>query len=365
MIILSICSILLLLCIVKPKSKLTFVTLLGLMWIIMTFITGNADESVYLSRYKNASEWTLNTELLFQLLNTICNKVGFSFVQYKGVLALIILTLIGTTIWKFSKFPNIVLLFYFICPFPLNVSQLRFALASAIFIWSYRYLLDEENKTIKLFGRNFSFNSIKYVLSIVLASLIHSVAIIWLMLYLVKKLNLKQTIVVTILANIYIYFFFKPSYINWLLIKLGAYSRMSSYFSVAYQNSEYRHYSLTTITLIFIVGIFIICCLLCDKRNKSIETNQIEMLLKFNISSLSMLAFIIRFTSEMYRPQEALMVLNYIILTNQYRNKKILISKGQKNEVMFKSLLFFVVVVAFIMKIVLFNYDTVLKPMFF
>ena len=80
MIILSLCSILLLLCIVKPKSKPIFVALLGLMWITMTFITGNVDESVYLSRYNNASEWTLNTELLFQLLNTICNKVGLSFV---------------------------------------------------------------------------------------------------------------------------------------------------------------------------------------------------------------------------------------------------------------------------------------------
>lgn len=362
MIILSLCSILLLLCIVKPKSKPIFVALLGLMWITMTFITGNVDESVYLSRYNNASEWTLNTELLFQLLNTICNKVGLSFVQYKGVLALIILTLIGATIWKLSKFPNIVLIFYFICPFPLNVSQLRFALASAIFIWSYRYLVDEENRTIKLCGKNCSLNNIKYILCIVLASLVHSVAIIWLMLYVVKKLNLKQTIVVTILANIFIYFFFKPSSINWLLIKLGAYSRMSAYFSVAYQNSEYRHYGLTTITLIFIVGIFIACCLLCDK---SIETNQIKMLLKFNIFSLCMLAFILRFTSEMYRPQEGLMVLNYIILTNQYKNRKILISKGQKNEVMFKILLFLAVVVAFILKIVLFNYDTVLKPMFF
>lgn len=364
MMIISLCVILLCLSIAKPKSKYVFIASLIVMWVIMTFITGNVDESVYLDRYNNSLDWVLNTELLFQFLNTACKNIGLSFIQYKGVLACIVLLLIGSTIYRLSKYPNLVLVFYFLCPFPLNVSQLRFALATSIFIYGYRYLISEDERVKKILGKAISTNDIKFVFCVILASLVHSVAIIWLFLLLVKKMTLKQDIAFTALFSLFIFKIFNPSSVSWLLRKLGAFSRMSAYFSDAYQNSSYRHYGLTTITVIGLLGIYIICCLLC-KKNKGSTTKQIETLLKFNIFSLSTIAFILRYTSEMYRPQEGLMLLNYILLTNQYENGKILLFKGKKKEVYLKLLLFLAVVMAFVMKILLFNYTNVWKPMFF
>ena len=78
-----------------------------------------------------------------------------------------------------------------------------------------------------------------------------------------------------------------------------------------------------------------------------------------------MIAFILRYTSEMYRPQEGLMLLNYILLTNQYENGKMLLFRGKKKEVFLKLLLFWAVIMAFVLKVLLFNYTSVWKPMFF
>lgn len=364
MMIMSLCIILLCLSIAKPKSKCVFMASLIVMWVIMTFITGNADETVYLSRYNNSLDWALNTELLFQFINTACKNIGLSFIQYKGALAFIVLILIGSTIYKFSKYPNLVLVFYFLCPFPLNVSQLRFALATSIFVFGYRYLISEDERTKKILGKVISTDDVKFVFCVILASLVHSVAIIWLFLLFVKKMTLKQDITFTALFSLFIFEFFNPSSISWLLRKLGAFSRMNAYFSDAYQNSSYRHYGLTTITVIGLLGIYIICCLL-SKKNKGSTTEQIETLLKFNIFSLSMIAFILRYTSEMYRPQEGLMLLNYILLTNQYENGKMLLFRGKKKEVFLKLLLFLAVIMAFVMKVLLFNYTNIWKPMFF
>lgn len=364
MMIMSLCIILLCLSIAKPKNRYIFIASLIVMWIIMTFITGNADESVYLSRYNNSLEWALNSEPLFQLLNTVCKNIGLSFIQYKCVLSCIILLLMGSTIYKLSKYPNLVLVFYFLCPFPLNVSQLRFALATSIFVYGYRYLIFEDKRVKKILGKEFSISDIKFAFCVILASLVHSVSVVWLILLLVKKLTVKQDIAFTALFSIFIYGFFNPSSVSWLLKKLGAFSRMSAYFSDAYQNSSYRKYGLATITVIGLLGIYIICCLL-SKKNKGSTTEQIETLLKFNIFSLSMIAFILRYTSEMYRPQEGLMLLNYILLTNQYENGKMLLFRGKKKEVFLKLLLFLAVIMAFVLKILLFNYTSVWKPMFF
>lgn len=365
MIISIFCIIMLCLCIAKPKNKYIFIASIIVMWAIMTFITGNVDESVYMSRYNNSTDWALNSELMFQWINTICNKIGLSFLQYKGVLAFIILALIGSTIWKLSKYPNIVIIFYFLCPFPLNVSQLRFALASAVFVFGYRYLISDDEKTKKIFGKSCLVSDIKFACCIVIASLIHSVAIIWLILLVVKRLTVKQTVAFTMIFSLFIYFFFNPSSVSWLLIKLGAYSRMSAYFSDAYQSSSYRHYGLTTISLVLLIGTFIICCLICKRKNKGVLTKEVFTLLKFNIFCLSMIAFVLRYTSEMYRPQEGLMLLNYIILTNQYKNGKLITFKGKRKEVCLKYTLLFAVIMAFVLKVALFNYESVWKPMFF
>lgn len=364
MILILVCSILFVINIIEKRNKKTFLLSLSIMWIIITYITNNADEGIYISHYYNSADWKMSTEILFQLLNTLCNKIGLSFIQYKGVLAFIYITLIGTTVWRLSKYPNFVLILFFFYPFTLNVSQLRFALASAVFVYGYRYLL-LDNCDYKVKWINISNNDLKFIITVVIATLIHTVALYWAFLILIKKLTIRKTICFTAALSGFIYFIFNPSLISWILIKIGAYSRMSAYFTAEYQNSAYRHYGMTTIALLLIAMCSIICCCLCRRKNTSSEKiNNIEILLKYNIFSLSTLAFIFRYTSEMYRPQEGLLLLNYIQLTNEFPKHTLLKLKGKKTYILLQFLIVMMVIISFFFKVYMYNRQSIWYPIF-
>lgn len=354
--------VLLVLNIYKKRNKTIFLLSVFFMWTIMTFITGNADEGVYLSRYNNASDWVLNSELLFQYLNVTCHKLGLSFLQYKGILAFIYMSLIGSTIWRLSKYPNLVLVFFFICPFPLNVSQCRFALATAIFTFGYKYLFIDylQEKKRKLFYPS----DLKFFLLVIIATLIHTVALFWLTLLFIRRLKLNTTLWFTIGISLFFYFVFNPSLFSWLFYMIGASERINAYFSIAYKQSEFSHFGATSVTVIFIATIAISACILCKKKSPN-RSKCIDELLKINIFMISVLAFIFRFTPEMYRPQEGIMLLNYIVILNEIPPKSLLKLKCRQKDMLIQLLLVLLVVGSFVLKILLFNSKTVWNPMFF
>lgn len=342
---------------IKRRRKDVFIISLFFMWFVMSFSSGTADESVYLSRYNNYAMWSSNTELLFQFIIVLCNKIGLSFIQFKAIISFIYISLIGNTIWEFAKYPGLVLILFFLCPFPLNVTQLRFALASSIFIYSFRFLNNStDNQRIIVC---FTKSDIKYLMCICCASLIHSVSLVWALLILVKKISIKNTIMFTLFFNIFIIYIFNPNTIYWILQKIGAGTRMMAYFSAEYQLSQYRSYGLTLITSILTFGLFISACV-CIKKMKINE--DISLLLKIDIASLSVIGFILKYTAEMYRPQEALILINYIYLTNTL-NRNVIRSK--KSDFIIRIFLYCSVLISFILKIYMYNLDFVWKPLFF
>ena len=343
------------------RNKVSFLFTILFMWIIMTFIHSNADEGTYISRYMSPEYWTSNTELLFNFLIMICRKMELSFVEFKGIISFIELFLISTTIWKLSKYPNVVLMLYFFCPFPLNVSQIRFALASSIFVYSCKYLIIDSGKMNKILNlkKLFTINDIKFIFIIIIASLIHSASILWLLLLIPKKVNIRTSACFSIVFAIFILLIFNPHSINWLLNKLGAAGRMNAYFSVAYQQSEFRHFGTALIVVTLIGFLTIFTCELLRKA-KDVEDNRpIIEIEKYNIIFLSMLAFIIRYTSEMYRPQEAIMILNYIVISNAIPKQYFLKFKTKRRIFFVQTLLFGTVVICMFFKILLYNYQTV------
>ncbi len=344
---------------INRKNKPLFLVSLLAIWSMITFVTNNADEALYINRYYSASEWSFNTEFLFQLLNTICYKSGLSFVQYKGVLSSIYILLIGTSIWKLSRYPNLVLILFFLCPFPLNASQLRFALASAFLIYGYRFLVLDYGGGRK----ENSIDDIKFVIVIMIAACIHSAALCWLFLPIIKRFTVRQTIVITFIFFVFIYFILNPQSIAWLLYKIGAGDRMMAYFSIAYQQSEFRHFGAMAVTFVFISIMTISCCLICKRKSR--EAN-IDQLLKFNIFIIVALAFILRYTAEMYRIQEGLMLLNYIMLLNEVDSKCLLRVKAKKRDMLIQFNIIILVMGSFILKVLLYtNYDYIWLPIFY
>lgn len=348
------------------RSKSLFIVSAFLMWTIMAFTFGNADESIYISRYEHPYSWLGSSELLFSAIIYCCRAIKLNFVQYKAVLALIYMLLTSTTIWKLSKYPNVVLILFFFCPFIMNVSQLRFGMASAVLVFSYRYLLHDNSPRIGNSKRNITENDVKFIVCVILAALMHSSAIYWLLLLIAKKTTVKTTTIWMLLINAFVLFIFNPSSVGWLLSKLGAQSRMLAYFSSEYQASEYRHWGWALFTTLLIGLLIIVLCNIVIKRRFLFQyTQDVKELLKYSIMLLSVISFIYRYTGEMYRPQETSMLMSYIVLTNAIKKNQFLKLKTNFYSFGIESGVFSIAAVGFYMKIIMYqSYLTLWMPIF-
>lgn len=313
--VIAIYCLLLILSLLFQKSKGLMYAILVFMWILGTFCYGTADDSVYLSRYNSPQLWNAHTEYGFAFIIQICRLLNLPFIGFKGVVFLIETTLVGSTVIKYSRHPKLVLLLFIVCPYPLLVVQIRSSLAASIMVFSCRYLLDNEKR------KEWIANA-KFILGIILAALVHTSAIMWLLLFVIKKLDTKKTIIFAIVTNVIIYFILKPNRIASLISIFGAGNRIRQYLSSAYATSEWRHVG-PAIYVIY-VSAFMLLFLFkykskCHIRNITridTEANQLEFIKKANIIFLVLVSIILRYTSEVTRIQEGFMVINYIYLTN-------------------------------------------------
>lgn len=346
---------------ILKKSKPLFILTLIFMWLLATFTYGNADEMVYQSRYEDTINWENNTEYLFLLLIKICHFFNLTFIEYKGVVFFVLLVLIASTIWKLSNYPNIVLTLYMFYPFLMHISQIRNALATAVFIFGCRYLVNNNSVRISYHKFNLSINDIKYILCIVIASLLHTAAIIWIVLLIAKKVNLKSNVVIAIIVNIFVYFSSAfPILENKMASLLGATDRMDAYFSSNYQISNFRHYG-TVIPVLLTLIIFIITYTILWKTN---HDKTALLGIKLNIIMSICISLILKYSSEFYRPVEGLLIINYILSINLI--PKVQLLKVKTRIPYFVSEISIVVAVSlFLFFIVKGNVATVLSPVFY
>ncbi len=309
----------------RKKSKIVFVITVIFLWSILAFTYGDADESVYISRYTDPQAWIGHTELLFALCMSVASKMGLTFYQYKAIITGIELILICSTIRKMAKYPNFVLFCYMIVPFALNVTQMRNALSTAIFIYFSRYLFEHEKigKAIKL-GKHiqFDYTDIMYVIGIMLATLVHAASFIWLVLLVAKKYDVKTCLAFMVSVNLLLQFAITPQNITKIIsvVSKAAASRMIPYLTVEYQNSEWRHHS--QILYVALVGA-IICVIfyLIKKKKKNFNISKDTVTaLKINICILIIFSLMFKYTQELYRLQEGLFIINYITITNTIKN---------------------------------------------
>lgn len=316
MIIAIITSVFVILNLIIKKNKFLFILLMFWMWTIMSFTVGIADEQIYISRYTHPDLWNGSTEFVYSLIIRICNSFGLNFLQFKMLITFIQLSLIFSTVWKYSRYPNIVACLYMVYPFSLNVAQMRNALAVSVFIYSIRFLLEKDSDII--LKPNFTKNDIKYIVSIFIASSIHFASILWIVLILAKKMSLRSSIIFTFLVNLFIIYVLTPNTILSLLSITGSRDRLGSYLTIEYQNSEWRHLGFSLIQVLVTAIIVISICMYIYEKNTFLERNQILLLAKMHVLILIIVGLIIRYTTEVYRLQEGLMVITIMIITNSF-----------------------------------------------
>ena len=98
---------------------------------------------------------------------------------------------------------------------------------------------------------------------------------------------------------------------------------------------------------------------------KEFHKGHLKELLKYSIMLWTVISFIIRYTSEMYRPQEALMLMSYIVLTNAINKSKFLKPKTNLYSFGLEIGVFSIVAVGFYTKIIMYrNYLSLWNPIF-
>lgn len=305
--------------IINNKSRYVYAYLIVLLWIISSFTYGNADETIYISRYTNIEAWKSNTELLYYYLIKFANSINLNYVQFKMLTSTIQLALISSTVLKYSKKPNLVIVFYFIFPFMMNVAQMRNALATSIFIFSLRFLIEDLHRDSLIRKRLLTTNELKYIIGIVIASFIHTSAIFWLLLLIPLKFNEKIVTISTIMISCSVAFF-NPSTLNKILSLFGTSTRIGAYTTEAYSSTRLLLLNGALFrTCLFALVVFMFIFYLKTFGELS---DEIYFLLKVNTILLTVLPIIYFYTPEMYRAQVDTSILIYILGFNTLSDVK-------------------------------------------
>ena len=185
------------------------------------------DLGVYAMSFKNLKFYTyrevldmwLNDDLkdgVFYIVAKVFGDLGVPVEVWLGFIALVFAVGVAWFIYRNSAKPFLsVMVLVTLDYFRFSMSGLRQAMALAIiFMFSYQYMVDRR--------------PVKFVISVVIASLFHSSAILFLPAYIVAtwKIGVKQTFLVV--GVLVIYFLF-PSAIRWVLSRFVWSKSMASY----------------------------------------------------------------------------------------------------------------------------------------
>lgn len=197
-------AVLLIISILKNKSKFVCCMLLVFMFLLMAYSYGNADYSTYEMYFKiygkdmSFSVLILNNGL-FKILCAIFTKLGLTYRELLILMTLVGLINLYTVADKFLINKNLVFILYFIYPFLMDITQIRNFIAMTFLIKGCAYLIKEE-KIAK--------GCIMFCIYNIIASLFHITFIFYFALLLIKfinKNNLKYFAPLLLLTEIFLF----------------------------------------------------------------------------------------------------------------------------------------------------------------
>lgn len=156
------------------RGRITYCIIILILVFFGVFSYGVADYSNYELIY---DYYTLNAnangvvDAGFFVLCKLCKSIGISFPVFRGLYILVTIVILVKGVARYDKNSNAPLLLYIIFPFALDIAQFRFFMASAIIIFSIRFL--EEKKLGK------------YIIAVLIAMTQQVSAIIYLVLLLI------------------------------------------------------------------------------------------------------------------------------------------------------------------------------------
>lgn len=191
--------------------------------ILIAFSLNNADYHVYERNY-NLQESLFSSvfEMGYSAVSFIFKSVGASYTTFNLILSSIALLLIHSTITRYCRKPEWVMILYFIYPLAMDATQYRNFLCMAILIFAIRYLVERK-----------SFWWLRYYIFIALAVTFHNIAVIAAVVPIFMAFRRYYTIVLPIIIITGIAFVYSPLFqptIRWVADNI--FHRGYDYFSV-------------------------------------------------------------------------------------------------------------------------------------
>lgn len=247
----------------KQNSKIVTYIIAFYMWSLIAFNIGTSDYYAFEEMFYYAFEARYaNHEPGFLFLCQVMNRSGFTFLQFRMVIAGIIVFLFLEGMRPFTRHLNYALALFLIFPFGGTVSGLRHSMAVSIIVFFIRYIFIEKKSEV-----------LKYILGVMLATLFHYSAIIYLLFLLArgKRLILPGFAVLTTFIFTGIIFFFKTGVAYGLIRQVINSPKVLNWLKP--ENFSYRTSPLYIVSLMLFCGVM---CLLYLCR--SMFTNQKEVL---------------------------------------------------------------------------------------
>lgn len=365
MILVTIYIILIIINLYERKSKIYFFTLLGYLWALFGWSSGNADWDIYINRYNNFNEMSGITESLFTELIKIGHKLQMDYRMFLIMLSGVCLILIAKTILELSPEPGLVLALYAIFCFPIDVTQVRFFVAFSIACFGIKYLFEyKRRKTVS--------SLLKWGISLFLAMNIHMSVCILLVLVIPIYFSRRTIIIFTICFNMLFLLVGSLQSKIFGLISLIMGNDKASIIMMAASKYDFAKIRFVWFKTIFIflgfllIYLYIKYCSINKKNILGITTNNELLNLEFvcdcNIIILVLLG-LITVTTDFYRIQQIIVMMNYLVYSQHLANRVRGIIKV-KNAIIIGISLIFAFGALYNLVLNSSNYETVFIPLF-
>lgn len=302
------------------KSKLITAIIFLLLWILFGWSYGNADYEIHLRRYTKYVVLSGETEFLYTKLMQLSNGIGLDYQSFLILCSIIILICLVFFIKSYTKNVNFVLALYIIYPLCMDVTMVRYTLATALIIVGFKYLLSNNKLAIQ-----------KYIMFVLLASMIHISSIIFMIFIVCKLFDRKKIVRITVIicvilftaVNSFFAFASKLSQINFLSIgekiNIILNASQTKYSSIMW--FRYQGKIIIIFALYLMINIIILRWIyknhVYEYKHITMNLNLIEIVLKMNIICMVILPLIM-ISADIFRVQLTLTVVNYVAIAQYY-----------------------------------------------
>ncbi len=332
------------------KSKTMYIVDFIYLLILLGWSDGTYDTLIYIRRYVEAARFEDFTEPLFNLIINTSNGLGLDYRSFFIVSALFEVTLLLKFIKKYTENIGCVIVLFIIFPMVTLFVQLRFLLAYTIVLCFGINSLLKKKKLYEL----------KFIIAIMIATMIHYSSIIYLFLLLADKLTMRKIIIIVLIFMVAMssLTFFTPV-LNFAKSLMG--EKKVDILIEGSTNVD-GNFGRTVLILFIVFGYYAIY-LYMKKDSEESNNKFAENILRYNIVSLVTIPLVYLMSSGFYRIPQSLLILNYIAISKYFKN-----TERHKNKKKELTLALMSIAYSLILYVMMFHtkeiYDLVIIPFF-